>query len=251
MASPYDFLFDADFGNWQPNLPDAPDQPEPWEAPDSTLPTGPPTDAKGLDPSNADYWSGKSGSAAQNWASAMFPLLQLQQNQGQFNTEFGEAQSRFWNQNQWSQGRDQFNMALATRQQNAQEQQAGASQSNTEAQLAAQALNDDVSRRVALGELDLAEAQQLIQEGQWQQSFGAQSTNDAHARQLADQQLAFQMQQSDRQLSLNEQQQLWSETYQQQQLELRAEEIDAGREAARYQSFGRGASPGRWASQWG
>lgn len=247
MASPYDYLLAEDFGNWQANVPEAPDNTPPvfdW----STLltpPTGPPTDVEGAtDPTNVDYWSGDGGNAAQNWGAVMIPLAQMMSNNQQFATEFQEASARFWNQNEWSQTRDQFNMDLGERQQSSQEQQALWGQENFQAQLDAQALNDEVSRRVALGELSMAEAQQQIQSGQWEQTFAAQGVNDAHARQMADQQLAFQTEQSDRELTLAEQRQIWQENYQQQ-------EIDARNNESRYAAFGRGSAPNnRWVSNW-
>lgn len=243
MASSYDFLL-QDFGNWQPNSPQA-QTANPYSPQDFQLPsTVPPVDAAQPDQTLLEYWGGDGGAAAQGWGAVMIPLMQMLSNNNQFQTEFGEAQNRFWDQNTWNQGRDQFNMDLAGRQQSSQEQQALWTQGNFQDQLSAQAENDAVSRDVAGREMTLAEQQSAIQSGQWSQSFAAQAENDAHARQMADQRLSFEEDRSDRQLDQAERNQLWQEEY-------GRARIEADREAARYQTFGRGQGPARWQASWG
>lgn len=243
MASSYDFLL-QDFANWQPNIPQARTA-NPYAPQDFQLPsTVPPIDAAQPDQSLLEYWGGDGGTAAQGWGAVMIPLMQLLSNNNQFQTEFGEAQNRFWDQNTWNQGRDQFNMDLAGRQQSSQEQQALWTQGNFQDQLAAQAQNDEVARTVALGELGLSQEAQAAQVNQWAQSFAAQQQNDEHARRIADQRLALEEQTQGRQLDQAERNQLWQEEY-------GRARIEADREAARYQTFGRSQGPAKWSASWG
>jgi len=234
-TTPFDFLL-SDFGNWQPNAP-TPSESNPFEVPDWNLPDyglQPPTDNvsdPATTPGNIDFWGGDGGVASQNWASAMLPLMQLLSNNRQFQAEFGE-------------GRDMFNMNLAGRQQSAQEDQARATQQNFESQFTETQLNNQVSRDVATGNLDLAQENQATQADQWAQSFAAQGINDQHARTLADQRLAFEEDRSNQQLEQAEREQIWQEEYGRASLALQER-------TANFQTFGRSQAPARWSANWG
>lgn len=269
-TNPYDYLM-GDWGAWSPTIPPAqggmfPEgdvvfgpgeqvtMPANWTLPSFNFPTD---NEEDLDPGNIDYWISNAGEGAMNWISVLGPLAQLMQNSEQFRSEFNEAQRRFDQQFGWTRARDQYQMDLSTRQQNAEEQQAAWQQSNMIRQLDETELNNVTARDVAQRQMSLAELQQQVQSGQWERSFAAQQVNDEHARALADQRLAFEQAQSDRQLTLEEQQSVWMNEYRQAQIANEEEALRVQERVAQIQSYGRNRAPGgggvnsQWVSQWG
>lgn len=169
-----------------------------------------------LTPNNIEYWlqDDQTLKGLQTYFNAMQAYMQSQQNAYQWNSEFNQANQRYWYEQPWQMGLEQYNAELAGRQQ----------------------YMDELLARDA--------------SGQWSQEFQRSVANDTFAQDLANRQLQFQMSQSDRELTIQERQQIWNETYQQGLLDAREKDREAELLAARYNTFGRAAAPARWVASW-
>jgi hypothetical protein len=238
----------------------------------------------GNNPWNEGYWTDDNAQTSQLVAAGLIPFLQAQQSAYQYGNDFTEAQRRWNSTNAWAQTSDQFQMNLAAQQQALAGWSATTQADQWNQQFAAQGVNDQVARQVALGGLQeqqtqgafnreqsmwgrtiaeqqqaLADRNQTLAETKWlgtqeleKQRFAEQHRGNLMAEQLAQRQIALQEATEGRKLDQNERKMVMDQELAKAQLAQREAEMKANSEAARVGAFGRrGASnPGRL-SFWG
>lgn len=167
-------------------------------------------------PDMSNYWTNDTYmKGVNNWVNTILPYSNALQAAYQYETDSAQSAYQWQTEQGWQQQLDQYNADLATRQQLA------------------------------------AENQQATAENQWQQQFDWQKQGDLIAQDIAQREITLAEQKAGRELTLQEREQVFSESYRNTQLQLQQQQINNEALAARYAAFGRSQAPTGFVANWG